>query len=109
MNKHALAIKELLKVVREDDSHEQAWLHLGLSYQEQGFLEEAVNALAKAIKLGTSLDPMLHLASLLMRLDRVKEAKGLIKRAIQIDKKRADEFMAHDEYLIDSIVTKQKK
>lgn len=99
INKHALAIKELLKVVKADDKNEQAWTYLGLSYQEQGFLEEAVNALAKAVKLGDSIDSMLHLASLLMRLEREKEARGLLKRAVQIDKKRATEFIAHDEYL----------
>lgn len=108
LGKHPVAIKELLRVVKADDKNEQAWLYLGLSYQEQGFLEEAVNSLAKAVKLSDTVEPLLHLSSLLMRLERVKEAKSLVKRAIQLDKKQADEFMAQDEYLMD-LLSKQKK
>jgi tetratricopeptide (TPR) repeat protein len=100
LEKHAAAIKELLKVVRSDKDNDQAWFHLGTSYQEQGFLDEAVNALTKAIIVNPQhTEAVLALASLLKRLDRDKEAKSLVKRAHSLDQKRTEEFVAHDEYL----------
>lgn len=109
LNRHALAIKEFLKIVKADEKNEQAWMHLGISYQEQGFLEEGVKALAEAVKLSSNVDPLLHLASLLMRLDRAKEAKALLKRALKLDRKHTGEFMAADDYLADISLPKEKK
>lgn len=100
LGKHPRAIKELRKVVKEDKKHEQAWSYLGFSYQEQGFLEEAVQALTNAIMLNpNNTDALLSLAALLHRLDRFKEAKALVKRAMKLDQKYTREFIAHDEYL----------
>jgi tetratricopeptide (TPR) repeat protein len=98
LEKYVPAIKELLQVTKIEPNHEQAWFYLGLSYQEQGFLSEAVNAFGKAIMLNTNnIEACLNLASLLNRLDRKKEAKALIKRAITLDPQRAEEFMAKEE------------
>ena len=100
LSRYVQAIKELLKVVKTDPSHQQAWFNLGLSYQEQGFLDEAVNAFSKAISLnGNDLDVHLSLASLLYRLQRIKEAKSLIKRAMKLNPKKTEEFIASDEWL----------
>lgn len=97
---YPVAIKELLKVVKVEQNNDQAWYNLGLSYQEQGFLEEATHALTKAIVInGAHVEAVLSLASLLARLERKKEAKALVKRAHSLDQKRTEEFVASDEYL----------
>ncbi len=106
------AIVELLKVVRADKDHEQAWYYLGVSYQERGFLEESVNALAKAVLINPDhFDALMGLASLLMRLNRKKEASPLLNHAIKLDQKRAFEFMSYDEYLCNDqrLTTKRHK
>lgn len=100
LEKYPHAIKELNQVVKVDQDHDQAWFHLGASFQEQGFLEEAENALSKAvIKNPQNVEALLTLASLLSRLERVKESRSLIKRAFSLDQKRTQEFVATDDYL----------
>ncbi|HXW52657.1 MAG TPA: tetratricopeptide repeat protein [Myxococcota bacterium] len=100
VGKHSNAIKELLKVVKTDQKHESAWFNLGQNYQEQGFLEEAANAFTKAISLNNNnIDAYLSLASLLHRLERSKEAKSLIRRAMMLDPKKTEEFVLTDDQL----------
>jgi tetratricopeptide (TPR) repeat protein len=100
LSRYVHAIKELLKIVKTDAQHEQAWFNLGISYHEQGFLDEAVNAYAKSMTInGNNIEAHLSLASLLHGLDRKQEAKALIKRAITLDPKRTQEFIANDEQL----------
>ena len=100
LDNHKRGIIELLKVVKAERGHEQAWYYLGLTYLERGFLEEAVNAFSKVILLNSlNFDAIINLASLLVRLQRKKEARALINRAISLDEKRALEFMSRDEYL----------
>lgn len=104
LERYAHAIKELLKIVKADKDHEQAFYYLGLSYQEQGFLDEAVNAFTKAImKNGKNVDAHLSLASVLARLSRNKEAKAAVRRAISLDPKRSEDFIKVDEYLCHDI------
>jgi len=100
LTKHSMAIKELLKIVKIAPKHEQAWFHLGTSYEEQGFLEEAVNALTKSISLNAdNIDAYLALASLLYRLDRKSEGRAIVKRAMSLDPKKTEEFITCDEQL----------
>jgi Tfp pilus assembly protein PilF len=100
LKRNGAAIKELLKVVTIDKLHDQAWFHLGLAYQEQGFLEEAQKAFSNAIKVDPkNIYALLSLASLLMRLERNKEAKALVKRAFHLDCKRTEDFVGNDDYL----------
>ncbi len=97
LEKYVAAIKELLQVVKAEPKHEPAWFHLGLSYQEQGFLDEAANAFTKSMMLNPSnIEACLNLASLLNRLNRNKEAKGLIKRAMTLDPQRTEDFVAKE-------------
>lgn len=94
------AIKELLKVVESEEKNDAAWHHLGSCYHEQGFLEEAEKAFAQAIKLNPEhVEAILSLASLLMRQKRNREAKLLMKRALQLDHTQANSFIENDEYL----------
>lgn len=100
LKRYPSAIRELLAALKIDKKHEQAWFYLGLSYQEQGFLEEALNAFIGCVKLAPDhLEAVLSMASMLIRLDRIKESKPLIKRAMKIDPKCAEEFIAQDDYL----------
>jgi tetratricopeptide (TPR) repeat protein len=109
LNNYQRAIKELLYVIKADRSHEQAWYYLALSYQERGFLEEAVNAFSKVCLLNAqNFDAMLNLASLLIRLERKKEAQSLINRAIKLDEKRTLDFMSRDDYLCNDRRLKHK-
>lgn len=110
LGKHKLAIMELLKVVRADKNHDQAWFSLGQSYTEQGFLEEAEKSFSRAILINARhIEAVLSLASLLSRLNRGKEAKPLIRRAASIDQKRTAEFIAQDEYLCHEAHTFSKR
>lgn len=98
------SIVELLRVVKFDNQHDQAWLYLGLSYQERGFLEEAVKALGKAVAINANnFDAIMNLASLLARLERKKECTALLKRAWQVSPPRTQEFMTRDEYLCHAV------
>jgi tetratricopeptide (TPR) repeat protein len=94
LEKYAQAIKELLQVVKVDKEHQQAWHHLGCSFEQQGFLEEAANALTKAVNLNAKdVEAHLSLALILLNLKRKKEAKSLFKRAFLLDQKRTQEFL----------------
>lgn len=95
LEKYPQAIKELLRVVKNDKDHQQAWYYLGLSFDEQGFIQEAVNAFSKAINLNNKdIEALLALALILLNLNRKKEAKSLFKRAFLLDQKRTEDFLA---------------
>jgi tetratricopeptide (TPR) repeat protein len=100
LGQNVRAIKELLKVVSEQEKNDAAWYCLGSCYHDQGFLDEAEKAFAAAIKINSQhIEAILSLASLLTRQKRSKEAKLLLKRALKLDHKHATSFIENDEYL----------
>lgn len=100
LGQNVRAIKELNKVVLEQEKNDAAWLCLGTCYNTQGFLAEAEKAYAQAIKINPeNVEAILNLASLLHRQKREKESKMLLKRAQKLDYKQAISFIENDEYL----------
>lgn len=100
LGQNVRAIKELLKVTREQEKNDAAWFNLGNCYHQQGFIEEAEMAYSNAINAQPmNIDAILALASLLKSLKRNKESKSLLKRALRLDKKHTETIIAQDDFL----------
>ncbi|MCA9508495.1 MAG: tetratricopeptide repeat protein [Myxococcales bacterium] len=100
LGQNVRAIKELNKVVFEQENNDAAWLSIGTCYSAQGFLDEAQKAYTQAIKINSdNIDAVLQLASLLGRQKRKKESDLLLKRAQKLDYKQTMSFIENDEYL----------
>lgn len=98
LEKYPLAIKELKAILKTNDQHVEAWHSLGQSYQEQGFVDEAINAFTKTLAIEKErVDSILALASLIKSKNRHKEALALIKRAKLLDPKKTSDFLELDE------------
>lgn len=100
LGRNVQAIKELTKLVRDDEKNDGAWYSLGSCYNTQGFLDEAEKAFTQTLKINPEhVEALLSLASLLYRQKRLKEGKILMKRALLLDHQQASSFIENDEYL----------
>ncbi|HET9178408.1 MAG TPA: tetratricopeptide repeat protein [Terriglobia bacterium] len=86
------AVDEALRAIQLDSSFTKAYGNLGLCYEGLGQYDKAIGAYQSAIRLdekspSPSPWPPLNLGALLVRLDRLDDARKSIVKALRIDPK----------------------